>query len=180
MKRQASLGKPLHATRATWWEVALARLRQRNPERTHGDRTAAEAARHSSDQDDLMAGVHRLHPPRESGRVDWIDGDGRGLATVLDDPTGSPRPRPRPRSSATSGHVFQRTRPSVPYAGSRGCTASLRQASLWHFSPKMAMDCYAQLMVLMPLPLLLSLLLLLLLLLVPLYSHTDCSMRILY
>ena len=54
------------------------------------------------------------------------------------------------------------------------------QASLWHFSPKMAMDCYAQLMVLMPLPLPLSLLLLLLLLLVPLYSQTDWSMRILY
>ena len=47
------------------------------------------------------------------------------------------------------------------------------QASLWHFSPKMAMDCYAQLMVLMPLPLPLPLLLLLLLLLVPLYSQTD-------
>ena len=36
------------------------------------------------------------------------------------------------------------------------------QASLWHFSPKMAMDCYAQLMVLMPLLLPLPLLLLLL------------------
>ena len=61
--------------------------------------------------------------------------------------------------------------PSVASAGSRGCTAAWHQASLCHFSTKMAMYCNAQLMVIMPLPpplpllLLLRLLLLLLLLL---------------
>ena len=182
MVRQASLAElpqATHVTVTTRRDEPPAGFLQQRPRGVGDDRTAAEAARHTSDQDDLMAGVHRLHPPRESGRVDWIDGDGRGLATVVDDPTGNLR-RPRPRSSASAGHVVQGTRPSVPSAGSPGCTSSWRQASLWHFSPKIAMDSYAQLMVLMPLPLPLSLLLLLLLLLVPLYSHTDCSMRILY
>ena len=101
-------------------------------------------------------------------------------ATVVDDPTGSPRPRPRPRTSATAGHVVQGTRPSVPSTRSRGCTSSWRQASLWHFSPKIIMDSCAQLMMRMPLPLPLPLLMLLLLQLEPLYSQTDWSMRILY
>ena len=106
--RQASLAELLQATHVTTIlrDEPPARFLQHALSRgVDDDRTAAEAARHTSDQDDLMAGVHRLHPPRESGRVDWIDGDGRGLATVLDDPTGSPRPRPRPRNSATAGHV---------------------------------------------------------------------------
>ena len=68
--------EPLQATRVTTscaGEEAVARLLQ--PERPRGlDRTATEAARHSSNQDELVAGVHRLHPPRE-GRYYWIDGD---------------------------------------------------------------------------------------------------------
>ena len=55
----------------TSWEVTPAKLRKwplAIPSAL--DATTAQASLHSSDQDDLTAGVHRLHPPRERVRLD--------------------------------------------------------------------------------------------------------------